>query len=217
VWHPIRRSVPCSQGWGAFATPRRASATDPSEDRPQRRARTTAARQPCHLAPGPGASTIEHSPELSFPFSAYTRQGATYGGRYLTHLCASSGFLNLSTRCSPHRTPGLFHPSGTHGVLPSQRFSPTGRRTPLGWSAPLDVSSVEPVFRGLSVPVDPYSPNDPLGALSGRSSLRFTTSPGPWPPATDPPSRVLPSGAFSRFRVSVNRRCRASPETHRPS
>jgi hypothetical protein len=75
---------------------------------------------------------MEHSPELSFPFSAFTRQGATYGGRYITHLRASSGFLNLSTPCSPHRTPGLFHPGGTHGVFTSQRVSPTGRRTPLG-------------------------------------------------------------------------------------
>jgi len=97
-----------------------------------KRARSTAAHQPCHPTSGPGASTMEHSPELSFPFSTLIRQGATYSGRYLTHLRASSGFLNLSTLCSPHRTPGLFHPSGTHGVLTSQRVSPTGRRTPLG-------------------------------------------------------------------------------------
>jgi len=158
AWHPIDGHSAVLSRLGGFrdAPKGEAQPTRPKTG-PSRRARTTAARQPCHLAPGPGASTIEHSPELSFPFSACTRQGATYGGPYLTHLCASSGFLNLSTRCSPHRTPGLFHPSGTHGVLPSQRFSPTGRRTPLGWSAPLDVGSVEPVFRGLSVPVDPYS------------------------------------------------------------
>jgi hypothetical protein len=80
-----------------------------------------------------------------FPFSVFT---ATQ-----SHLdpvdpnpsgsVAPSGFLTLSTLCSPRDLPGLFHPDPAHGVLPSRPWSshsavrPLGRRFPHGVSAAL--------------------------------------------------------------------------------
>jgi hypothetical protein len=51
-----------------------------------------------------------------------------------THLLgyvAPSGFLTLSTPCSPHDLPGLFHPGSAHGVHPSRPCSPAGAIRPL--------------------------------------------------------------------------------------
>lgn len=51
---------------------------------------------------------------------------------------APSEFLTLSTPCSPHGLPGLFHPGPAHGVRPSRFYSlpavvlPFGSRTLLG-------------------------------------------------------------------------------------
>jgi hypothetical protein len=44
---------------------------------------------------------------------------------------APPGFLTLSTPCSPHGLPGLFHPGTAHGVPPFEALLLTRCRTPL--------------------------------------------------------------------------------------
>lgn len=65
-------------------------------------------------------------------------------GTHPAGCVASSGFCTLSTLCSPHGLPGLFHPGSAHGVLPFEAlllaWCRTSSRTPcpsLGFSSSL--------------------------------------------------------------------------------
>jgi len=64
-------------------------------------------------------------PEVSFPFSVLPAMGSylTPTRTQLAGYVASSGFLALSTLCSPHDLPGLFHPGSAHGICPSRSCS----------------------------------------------------------------------------------------------
>lgn len=73
----------------------------------------------------------------SFPFSVLpvARSHLTPAGSQPAGYVASPGFRTLSTLCSPHDLPGLFHPGSAPGV-PLRGLSPRGavrsleRRTP---------------------------------------------------------------------------------------
>lgn len=75
-----------------------------------------------------------------FPYSVLPATGSHQPPTrsQLAGFVASSGFRTLSTLCSPHGLPGLFHPDPAHGVCPPRPCSsdsaghPFERRVPLG-------------------------------------------------------------------------------------
>jgi hypothetical protein len=71
--------------------------------------------------------------EVSRPSASYQLHGATYPRRVppLTGYVAPPGFLTLSTLCSPHSLPDIFHPSSAHG-LSLRGFNP--HTTPYAFS-----------------------------------------------------------------------------------
>jgi hypothetical protein len=82
--------------------------------------------------PLPRFLPLQRFPSHKEPHSPNGSQPAGY--------VAPSGFLTLSTLCSPHGLPSLFHPGPAHGVNPSRSFSsrgavrPSGRRIPRGFA-----------------------------------------------------------------------------------
>jgi hypothetical protein len=98
---------------------------------------------------------------------------------HLTGYVAPSGFLTLSTPCSPHDLPGLFHPGSAHGV------SPFGALFLL--PVPYALSSAASLLELTSTL--------PVGALLQGFAHRQESRPKPWGLAT----RLLrmPPWAFS--------------------
>jgi hypothetical protein len=121
-----------------------------------------------------------HTPLPRFlPLQRLQPRGATYpAGSHPAGFVAPSGFLTLSTPCSPHGLPGLFHPSTAHGVFNTLRgFDPHTVPYTLSSAAPLGVSGqkriIGPAPPGTHTPYearhqawvlrqDPL-PNAPLG------------------------------------------------------
>jgi len=68
-----------------------------------------------------------------FPLQRFASHGEPHNPASPTSSgsVAPSGFLTLSTPCSPRDLPGLFHPGSAHGVHPSRPSSPTGAVRPL--------------------------------------------------------------------------------------
>jgi hypothetical protein len=60
-----------------------------------------------------------------FPYSVFPATGSylTPAGSHLAGYVTSSGFLTLSTFCSPRSLPGLFHPGTALGVNPTRPLS----------------------------------------------------------------------------------------------
>ena len=73
----------------------------------------------------------------------------TPDGSQTTGYVAPSGFLTLSTLCSPRDLLGLFHPSSALGVYPSRPYSLLGAVRPLGRRIPLEVRSIRLAERPL--------------------------------------------------------------------
>jgi hypothetical protein len=82
------------------------------------------------------SARVGRSRELSFPFSA-SGQREPPGGGVASPASLRPQVSSTSRRVAPSlAAPGLFHPGGARGVSSLQRFSPAGRRTPLGWPCP---------------------------------------------------------------------------------
>ena len=64
----------------------------------------------------------------------------TSDGIQTTGYVAPPGFHTLSTPCSPHDLPGLFHPGTAHGVNPSRSYSLPGAVRSFERRFPLEVS-----------------------------------------------------------------------------
>jgi hypothetical protein len=87
----------------------------------------TATEPACRSSAVPLAPSEVCSP-LAFPRRA---EPHTPGASQHAGYVAPSGFLTLSTPCSPHDLPGLFHPGSTRGVRPSRPSSPNDAVRPL--------------------------------------------------------------------------------------
>lgn len=209
----MRRSRSASPAFAAEpARPRRAARRTPKG--PWRSWRSQLER--CgHPPKRRTARSVHVNALLSFSSpSAYKKQGATRRRGCLPRLRASSGFLNLSTLCSPCDLTGLFHPVTAPGVFTLQRLSPVERRTPLGSSCPSWRWLRRARLQGFKRPTDPCShPNAREGARTADPLLGFNLSRVPCTRRRTP-SRGLPSCAFHvrgpkassawRSRVSID-------------
>lgn len=127
-------------------------------------------------------------PEVFVPFSVLGTAGShlTPVGSQPTGYVAPSGFGALSTPCSPHSLPSLFHPGSAHGVFALRGF------------APLD-DAVRPLERRLPLGVGHIRCWPPLQGLTHRQESRLES----WslakllrrmPPWALSPSRPLAAG-----------------------
>lgn len=76
-----------------------------------------------------------------FPYSVLPATGShqTPTSSQPVGCVASSEFRTLSTLCSPHGLPGLFHPGPAHGVCPPRPYSTNGAERPFRHRVPLGV------------------------------------------------------------------------------
>jgi hypothetical protein len=85
------------------------------------------------------------------PLTFCLYKGATFTRWHPTiGYAAFSGFLNLSTLCSPLYLPGLFHPGSVFGVFPSGYCSLGGAVHAFARRSPHKVELNEPPFQGFS-------------------------------------------------------------------
>jgi hypothetical protein len=121
--------------------------------------------------------------EVSSPSASLSHEEPhTPGGTHPDGYVAPSGFRTLSTPCSPHGLPGLFHPGTAHGVSPFEALFLTWCRTPSRTPRPSGVSPrwiTRPPLQGLShqaklVHRSGYSPDGCAVCLPGLS--RFEAS-----------------------------------------
>jgi hypothetical protein len=92
-----------------------------------------------------------------FPFSVLPTVGSHLTRRdpASSGYVAPSGFLTLSTLCSPHGLPGLFHPGPAHGVSLRGFHPPNGAVCSFERRLPLEVpsdASTPAASSGLSTP-----------------------------------------------------------------
>jgi len=81
-------------------------------------------------------------PRLGSPLTSCQSTGATYPRAFhRASYVAPSGFLTLSTLCSPFDLPSLFHLGSAFGVCSSRPFSTPDAIIPLGTCDPREVSS----------------------------------------------------------------------------
>jgi len=136
-----------------------------------------------------------------FPFSVLpvARSHFAPAGSLPTGYVASSGFRTLSTLCSPHDLPGLFHPGSALGV-PLRGLSPHGavrsleRRTPQVFDDVLaDAASPTGIEHTVQI----------LPAGLGFSQVTAALPPWDWPSRGVLPepvvSRITSSPPLSRF------------------
>jgi len=95
------------------------------------------------------ASRLSVPSEVSSPLTSLSREephipGVSQHAGYV----APSGFLTLSTPCSPHDLPGLFHPGSACGVLPFEALILARCRTPSRTPRPSWGFSPTPQDRG---------------------------------------------------------------------
>lgn len=126
-----------------------------------------------------GFSPLQRFPSRAEPLSS--------GGSQPTGYVASPGFLTLSTLCSPHDLPGLFHPGPAPGVHSSRPCSSRDavrrlqRRAPPG--VPSRLRRAGPPLQGFDTSRE-ARPRDP-GFSRTHASV---------PPRASSPPRFLASG-----------------------
>lgn len=134
--------------------------------------------------------------EVSSPTACLSREEPhTPGGSQPTGYVAPTGFLALSTPCSPRDLLGLFHPRCAHGVRPSRPLSSTDAVRPLERRDPqgllLQSANRSSPYRG--------------SHASGSSDTRPGYQPGDW-------SACLLE--LSRFEASYHRQSAGVTSSH---
>jgi hypothetical protein len=103
----------------------------------------------------------------------------TPGISQFTSCVAPSGFLTLSTPCSPRDLPGLFHPGSAPGVHPSRPSSSYGAVRPLERRAPQGLPLPRPAVElppGTRTPQEARTPGLGINQVAGPiASMGFVT------------------------------------------
>jgi hypothetical protein len=132
----------------------------------------------------PEGSRCSAPSEVSSPSASVSlEEPHTPGGSHPAGYVAPSGFLTLSTPCSPHGLPGLFHPGTTHGVLPFEALLLTWCRTPSQTPRP---SGFPLDQKEETAPPGTHTPNK-----GRRQAWRLNQDPAPIAPLGFPAPRFL--------------------------
>jgi len=144
--------------------------------------------------------TVACSSRGFFPYSVFPATGSHIvpTRSHLAGYVASSGFRTLTTLCSPHGLPGLFHPGPAHGVYPPRPSSldsavrPLGRRCPPGVESDTEIPAppsglctpprARPQAVGFShkpVSVPPWASSPPGFLATCQRSNESTLDPSP--------------------------------------